>query len=170
MPIQIGKDKDGCFSRWGDKGAKYHFECGNEEAKKEAKAKSLAQAVAIGEFAKEKISFDYDETLTKKDITDKAKEYVKNGADVYIISARHNATPMYSRADEIGIPHSRIYATGSNKAKIEKIKELGISKHYDNNSDVIKELGSIGTLVKLNIHERFAALINFMYNDNSTIK
>jgi hypothetical protein len=33
---------------------------------------------------------------------------------------------------------------GSNKAKIEKIKELNIVTHYDNNADVIKELGDIG--------------------------
>ena len=48
---------------------------------------------------------------------------------------------------ELGIPESRIYATGSNKAKIEKIKELQIVTHYDNNPDVIKELGSIGRVV-----------------------
>ena len=28
----------------------------------------------------------------------------------------------------------------------EKIKELGITKHYDNNPDVIKQLGNIGEL------------------------
>jgi hypothetical protein len=39
---------------------------------------------------------------------------------------------------------SNVFATGSNKAKIEKIKELGITKHFDNNSDVINELGSVG--------------------------
>ncbi len=33
---------------------------------------------------------------------------------------------------------------GSNKAKIAKILELGITTHYDNNPDVISELGSIG--------------------------
>ena len=53
---------------------------------------------------------------------------------------------MLSTAKELGIPESRIYATGSNKAKVEKIKELGIDKHYDNNPDVIKELNGIGKL------------------------
>ena len=51
---------------------------------------------------------------------------------------------MLARADELGIPHSRVYATGSNSAKVEKVKELGIEKHYDNNSDVIKDLPSTG--------------------------
>lgn len=48
--------------------------------------------------------------------------------------------------DTLIIPASRIYATGSNKAKVEKVKELGITKHYDNNADVVKELGEVGVL------------------------
>ena len=51
---------------------------------------------------------------------------------------------MLSKAKELGI--TRIYATGSNKAKIEKIKELGIDKHYDNNKDVVNALNGIGIL------------------------
>jgi hypothetical protein len=53
---------------------------------------------------------------------------------------------MINRAKELGIPLSRVYATGSNKAKVEQIIKLNISKHYDNNPDVIKELGKIGQL------------------------
>ena len=51
---------------------------------------------------------------------------------------------MLSVAESLGIPKSRVYATGSNSAKIQKIKDLGITKHYDNNSDVVKQLGSVG--------------------------
>jgi len=88
-----------------------------------------------------KISFDYDGTLT----TDKGKELAKNTeGDIYIISARQSRTGMLSTARSLNIPISRVYAMGSNKAKIEKIKELGISKHYDNNHDVIKQLENIG--------------------------
>ena len=32
----------------------------------------------------------------------------------------------------------------SNKAKVEKIRELHINRHYDNNADVVKELHGIG--------------------------
>jgi hypothetical protein len=53
---------------------------------------------------------------------------------------------MINTANALAIPESRIYATGSNKAKVEKVKELGIQTHYDNNPDVIKELGSVGKL------------------------
>jgi soluble P-type ATPase len=97
-------------------------------------------------FAAQRISFDYDETLTKPHGMELAQQWIAKGADVYIISARRNINNMVTRAKKLGIPLSRVYATGSNKAKVEKIKELNISKHYDNNPDVIKELGKIGEL------------------------
>ena len=88
-----------------------------------------------------KISFDYDGTLS----TEKGKELAKKlDGDIYIISARQNRSGMLRTARQLNIPISRVYATGSNKAKIEKIKELGISKHYDNNMDVIKQLENVG--------------------------
>lgn len=94
-----------------------------------------------------KISFDYDDTLT----TDKGKELLKqeinNGNQVYIISARNTKTGMLSLADELGVPFNRVYATGSNEAKIEKINELGIQTHYDNNEDVINQLQGKGKKV-----------------------
>lgn len=95
-------------------------------------------------FAGLKVSFDYDDTLS----TDKGKEFAKNriadGDTVYIISARNDKEGMLSVAKDLGIPESRVYATGSNSAKVEKIKELGINKHYDNNADVISAIGNIG--------------------------
>ena len=54
---------------------------------------------------------------------------------------------MLKTAAELGIPASRVYATGSNKSKIEIVQKLKISKHYDNNPDVIKQLGVHGQLV-----------------------
>jgi hypothetical protein len=112
--------------------------------------KSNEQAVAIcnsmweQHFASAKVSFDYDDTLSTTRGKELAKQCIDKGEDVYIISARDSKDGMLSVANELGIASSKVYATGSNKAKVEKIKELGISKHYDNNSDVVKELGSIG--------------------------
>jgi len=97
-------------------------------------------------LANEKISFDYDGTLSTKKGFDLAKK-LSDGNTIYIISARDNKDEMLPRANELNIPSSRVFATGSNKAKIEKIKELGISKHYDNNKDVVNELGNIGQLI-----------------------
>jgi hypothetical protein len=118
-------------------------------------------------FAEEKISFDYDEVLTRSMIQDIVKEYIDNGVVVYVISARHNAGPIYNITDKLGIPRDKVFATGSNKAKINKILELGITKHYDNNETVVNTLGKIGELVQLNIHQRFAALIKFISNDKT---
>ena len=112
--------------------------------------KSSEQAVAIcnslwdEHFASEKISIDYDDTLSTERGKELAKRLITEGNTVYIISARQDKEGMLSVAKDLGIPESRVYATGSNKAKIQKIKDLGISKHYDNNADVIKELGKIG--------------------------
>jgi hypothetical protein len=51
---------------------------------------------------------------------------------------------MIDKAREVGIPFNHIFATGSNDAKIEKIKALKIQTHYDNNNDVLNQLGSVG--------------------------
>ena len=112
--------------------------------------KETEQAVAIcnslweEHFAGAKISFDYDDTLSTSRGKELAKKEIASGNTVYIISARSDKGAMLGVAKDLGIPDSRVYATGSNKGKVEKVKELGISKHYDNNTDVIKELGSIG--------------------------
>jgi len=92
----------------------------------------------------DKVSFDYDDTLSTDEGKKLAIGEIESGSMVYIISARNDKEGMLGTADDLGIPHDRVFATGSNKAKVEKIKELGISKHYDNNQDVIDELGSIG--------------------------
>jgi len=95
-----------------------------------------------------KISFDFDDTLTTEKGKDMAKEKIQSGNDVYIISARSGVEGMYAVADELGIPHNKVFATGSNKAKVEKVKSLGIDEHIDNNEDVIKELPKVGVLLK----------------------
>jgi len=118
-------------------------------------AKRTCDAWVVGgpiTMAANKISFDYDETISTDRGKELAKKKIAEGNVVYIISARQDVEGMLSTADELGIPHSRVYATGSNKAKVEKIKSLGIQKHYDNNADVIAELGSIG--------EKFAETYN----------
>ena len=95
-----------------------------------------------------KISFDYDGTISTAKGTDLAQRFIDKGDTVYIISARSRKGAMLDKADRLGILHSMVYATGSNEAKVAKVKELGISKHYDNNPEVIKALGSIGVLFK----------------------
>ena len=92
------------------------------------------QAYAICEsywsekMAGTKISFDYDDTLSTVAGKELAKKAIADGENVYIISARHDKEGMLATAKDLGIDASKVYATGSNQMKIEKIKELGIKK------------------------------------------
>ena len=108
---------------------------------------AVCQSIYTNEkMAVDKISFDFDGTLNTAKGKELAKRLSESGAQLYIISARDNKLGMYDVADQVNIPHFRIYALGSNELKIFKIKDLGIKIHYDNNSLVIKELGNIGKL------------------------
>lgn len=100
-------------------------------------------------LASEKVSFDYDGTLSTAKGLDLALKLKEQGATVYIISARDTKTEMLPRANKAGIRFSNVYAMGSNEEKIAKVKELGITTHYDNNADVVNELDGIGKLFHL---------------------
>jgi hypothetical protein len=116
----------------------------DEKMKSEYTDEAQRYAVCAGQFAADKVSFDWDGTGSTAKGKELIQEYIDKGADVYIITARSSKAGISFP----GINADHIIATGSNKAKIEKIKELGISKHYDNNENVIKELGSIGELFR----------------------
>lgn len=92
------------------------------------------------------ISFDYDGVLTSKRGMDLAINLRNKGHVLYIISARSHKTLMKHKADILGIPMSRVKATGSNKAKIAMVQKLGTT-HYDNNPSVVKALGKFGKLI-----------------------
>lgn len=113
----------------------------DEKMKSEYTDEAQRYAVCASQFAAEKISFDWDGTGSTAKGKELIKEYLDKGAEVFIITAR-------SSKSGISFPGVEIIATGSNKAKIEKIKELGISKHYDNNENVVNELGEIGVLFR----------------------
>ena len=96
-------------------------------------------------FSKEKfggkVSFDYDGTLDTAKGRLKAEELIKNGYDVYIVTARNKGEsgPVYRIADQLGIPHDKVHFTNG-RPKSDTLKLLGIQKHYDNNPDVIDEI------------------------------
>ena len=103
-----------------------------------------AQPVPEVNMIGEKVSFDYDDTLTTEAGLSALKQAINDGQSVYIISARNTRGGMLPLADKYKIPFDKVYATGSNEAKVEKILELGITIHYDNNQDVIDQLNGIG--------------------------
>lgn len=57
MPIKRGFDSEGCYYRYGDTGAKYHYKCGNEEARKRAYNKAREQEIAIGIYENAPIKY-----------------------------------------------------------------------------------------------------------------
>lgn len=86
-----------------------------------------------------KVSFDFDDTLTQERYQMKAMALKEEGKTVYIVTRRQEEDDkaVYEVADKIGIPHSRVYFTNG-KMKWETIKRLGIGTHYDNNEDEIR--------------------------------
>lgn len=135
------------------KGLEKAFKKNNPNAKlkfvdfEELQVKQEAPQLPEVNMADLRVSFDYDDTLTTDNGKSLLEQELSNNNDVYIISARSDKDGMLGLAAKYKIPASKVYATGSNQAKIEKIKELNITKHYDNNQDVIDELGNIGKLI-----------------------
>jgi hypothetical protein len=109
----------------------------------EKAAEVWAAILAGGNYAAKKVSYDYDGVLSTDSGKEKAKRDIQSGNLVYIISARGDKESMLGVAKDLGIPSDRVYATGSNKAKVEKIISLGIEIHTDNNPDVIKEVNAL---------------------------
>ena len=88
---------------------------------------------------KNKISFDFDGTISTSKGQEMAKKFIDEDFTVYIVTARNasESEAVYAVADKIGIPHSRIYFTGG-KDKWPTIKRLNIGIHYDNNPEQVK--------------------------------
>jgi Putative phage serine protease XkdF len=133
------------------------------EGKEEAQAVAICNSLWTQHFASSKISFDYDNTLDTPKGKALAEKAIKGNNDVYIISARHDKKDLLPIAKELGIDESKAYATGSLDAKVAKIKELGISKHFDDNLEVIKKLPD-------NIGQKFISNISrFAINEEKRI-
>lgn len=130
--IKSGESKNDFISR-----------CMSDEKMKEYDTEQR-MAICTTQLAGLKISFDFDGTLSTKKGFELAKKLILDGDDVYIISARLYKQGMIGTARSLGITPDKVYATGSNDAKIKKIKELKITTNYDNINDVIKELGITG--------------------------
>jgi hypothetical protein len=101
--------------------------------------------ISSGSLAAEgnKVSFDFDDTLSTKRGQDIAKRVIASGKTVYIVTRRQESAnkAVYEVADKLGIPHSRVYFTNG-ELKWKTIKRLNIETHYDNNQnelDKIKE-------------------------------
>lgn len=95
------------------------------------------------EFAKTRVSFDFDGTLSTKRGQDLYNR-LKGTHNIYVITARSSSMSkgVYNITDMLGIPRSKVFFTGSNTRKVDKVKELRIKTHYDNNPNVIDNISS----------------------------
>ena len=139
MPVKECQSEGKPGYKWGDEGKCYTYSPNNEPSKNKARKSAILQGIAIGDYDMEglKVSFDYHDTLT----TPKGKELLTKEMGekntIYIISAAQHKSELLPFAKKYGIPEGRVYATGSNYNKVEKLKELGIVRHYDNSQQVI---------------------------------
>ena len=89
-----------------------------------------------------KVSFDYDGVLETPKGKSLAKRLIFSGKSVYIITARNErfSGPVEQAAKEVGIPMTKVIFTGSNSSKVDAVRRLNISVHYDDNPDVVKDI------------------------------
>lgn len=138
MPVKDCQLENKPGYKWGDQGKCYTYDPKNEGSKRNANKKARIQGLAIGEIKLEglRVSFDYHDTLT----TDKGKKLLEKEINdknlIYIISAAQDINELLPFAEKYGIRKDRVFATGSNQKKVDKIKELGIIRHYDNAQQV----------------------------------
>lgn len=168
MPVTKCQINNNPGYKWGKQGKCYEYTPGDEESIKDAKKSAISQGVAIGdlealmtqvkvvtgrydfssELAVEKTSFDFDGVLSTRAGQDLWR---RTSGEKWVITARwgsiENMISVWRVTDALNIPRSKVIATGSNRAKIEKIKELGITRHYDDNGDVITKLPNVGRRV-----------------------
>jgi hypothetical protein len=111
----------------------------------EEKATEVWKAIlASGEYRADsnKVSFDFDDTLSTARGQEIAKRNIREGKQVYIITRQNEyfASEVYRMAERLRIPKSQIFFTNG-QYKWMTIKRLGIGTHYDNNQkeiDLIK--------------------------------
>jgi hypothetical protein len=111
----------------------------------EEKATEVWKAIlASGEYRADinKVSFDFDDTLSTARGQEIAKRNILQGKEVYIITRRneYNSSEVYRMAEKLGILKSKVFFTNG-QYKWMTIKRLGIGTHYDNNQteiDLIK--------------------------------
>lgn len=143
MPIkrcQIN-GKDGW--KYGDVGKCYTGPNGKQKAISQAIAIVSSNPKDIVNLDANKVSVDYDDTASTAKGKELIKRLISERKTVYIISARSSKLGIIDALKDL-IPSSRIFATGSNKAKVEKAASLGVDAHYDNNKSVVDDMNKAG--------------------------
>lgn len=105
------------------------------------KATEVWQAIiAEGNYSANinKVSFDFDGTISTKRGQDMATKFMNEGKIVYIVTRRNETMSgqVYKVAEKLNISRNKVFFTNG-KYKWETIKRLDIGAHYDNNQQEI---------------------------------
>jgi len=144
MPIQNCQVDKKPGYRYGQSGKCYIYKEGDKASQTRARKQGIAQIINSFEFslAKQRVSFDYDETLSTDKGKALAKKHISAGDEVYIITARQESgdnISLFNVASELGIAKDHIFFTNG-KDKWEEVKKLGINTHYDNSQEQIDKI------------------------------
>ena len=90
---------------------------------------------------RQKVSFDFDDTLTTLKGKNLAKRLISSGKSVYIITRRQSSEfdSVYEMAKELGISKNKVIFTNG-ELKWRAVKRLDIGVHYDNNQNEIDKI------------------------------
>ena len=108
----------------------------------EDKATKVWQAIlASGKYKADanKVSYDYDDTLSTERGQKQAIKDIKEGKQVYIITRRSKSQEVLNMAKKLGIPEIRVIFTNGS-LKWSAVAHYGIGTHYDNNSNEVEQI------------------------------
>ncbi len=111
----------------------------------EDKATRVWQAIlASGNYQADnnKVSYDYDDTLSTEKGQKQAIADIKAGKQVYIITRRQKSQEVLDIASKLGIPQSKVIFTNG-QLKWSAIKHYGIGTHYDNNQNEVDKINTM---------------------------
>lgn len=143
MPIKECQINGKSGWKWGNEGTCYTGPNGKRKAISQAIAIISDNPKDIVNLASSKVSVDYDDTASTAKGKELIKRLISEGKTVYIISARSSKLGIVDALKDL-IPSSRIFATGSNNAKVKKAESLEVGAHYDNNKSVIDKIKEAG--------------------------
>ena len=86
-----------------------------------------------------RISFDFNDVLDTVEGYELAEQKVRQGHDVFIITALRPSQNVKDLGKRLGIPATRIIFT-SGRDKYYMVKALDIDVHYDNNKEQIEKI------------------------------
>lgn len=104
-----------------------------------------------------RISFDFDYTMTRKDVRSIAEHLISQGYELWIVTSRYSNDyamneKVFTTAEELGIPSQRIIFT-NRVPKIEFLEGKNFLIHFDDDVDeLIAIMQSKDSCIPINVN------------------